>query len=394
MTADISKLVQTEMRHAKEQTYDLDTTTNFMTSFSRSDRQEKEKTKPSAPSGPPPARQVNGRPKGPRIDTLSRFSDPPAPPPKQPLPEKPDAPPRSSPSDPSGNLGLKRSDTEKPKLPGTSPSSSRESSQILSLVEALSSAKKELDSQGARVKELEDLLHKERAARESAEERAQGLETRDPTRDAVSEVDAAFEPPSEEREAAEPLDEATPVTTNKEKSSLSSAAADVDSSVDDSARHMQLRLDTMATEMEKMRVEVERHKESARRARADAAESRKSLAEMVENIRRDRDKISSDTAEPEDNKTALDTTTPVGDPGMHDNDETAETRSRNFVDPTGQDPGPTHTKRLDCVIGPLTKQRYRNQMLEQSTPYASMLGIVLLGVGIMTYLNGWQRGDK
>jgi hypothetical protein len=33
-------------------------------------------------------------------------------------------------------------------------------------------------------------------------------------------------------------------------------------------------------------------------------------------------------------------------------------------------------------------------MLLQSAPYASILGVVLIGVGLMTYLNSWQKLEK
>ena len=101
-------------------------------------------------------------------------------------------PARSCSSDPlPSNSPLKRSDTEKPKLSGGSPVS-RESSQILSLAEALSAARKDLESQGARVRELEDLLRQERTARENAEERARKLEGQALKHDTDSEIEAAL----------------------------------------------------------------------------------------------------------------------------------------------------------------------------------------------------------
>ena len=40
-------------------------------------------------------------------------------------------------------------------------------------------------------------------------------------------------------------------------------------------------------------------------------------------------------------------------------------------------------------------EKFRNQrdLMGQAGPYASMLGVVLIGVGLMTWLNGWQKGD-
>src|SRR6202044_2189477 len=99
----------------------------------------KENDKPPAvevPKGP----QVNGAALPFRADPKPRFSDPPAPPPQQPLPEKPDVA-RASPTDASSHSVLKKSDTAKSSTFGGSPTNPH-SSQILSLVEALSSAKK------------------------------------------------------------------------------------------------------------------------------------------------------------------------------------------------------------------------------------------------------------
>jgi hypothetical protein len=135
---------------------------------------EKEKLIKPSPLENNAHRQMNGRPKMPRVDSFSRFSEPPAPPPQQPLPEKPDALSRSASESFSP---LKRSDTEKPKS-GTGSPVSRDSSQILNLIEALSSAKREIETHGTRVKELENLLFQEQAARKLAEDKVNELEMR------------------------------------------------------------------------------------------------------------------------------------------------------------------------------------------------------------------------
>lgn len=360
--------IQAEMKHAKEQTYDLTLASDFMTSLMSPDRREKEKAKP------PSLRQVNGRPKLVRLDSLSRFSEPPAPPPKQPLPEKPDAPPRLGNSDTAITNNLKRSDTEKPKLPGSSPVS-RESSQILSLVEALASARKELEAQGARVKELEDLLIQERAARESAEERARGLDVLKSTPDGISEVETAFEPPSEPMSDAS--EDVTIIEPTEERPIQPTDSPPVDAT-------LQQRLNDMMAEMDAMRTEVEKYKNSAEQAQNDAAESRKTLAEMIESIRHDR----AQAAEAE-TKGILDV------PFSKDDNASGikmkkEESPFNCVSPPVRGSNMAHIEH----VTPLAKQRYRNYLVEQSAPYASMLGVVLLGVGIMAYLNGWQKVEK
>jgi hypothetical protein len=55
---------------------------------------------------------------------------------------------------------------------------------------------------------------------------------------------------------------------------------------------------------------------------------------------------------------------------------------------------PIHVKEMENASTAFATQWHRHNLLQQSTPYASMLGVVLLGVGLMAYLNGWQRIDK
>lgn len=194
------------------------------------------------------------------INLKARFSDPPAPPPQQPLPEKPNA-----------ASSLKRSDTERPKT----ASPVRSDAQMSSLTEALNSAKKEIESQGARLRDLESLLSEERRAREDAEERANRLE-----RESIKEPEQAGEADEESREVDESVVEE--VGTGLENGSASPTTADT-------TARLQHRLETMMLEMNEMKQQMERYRE-----RAEAAESdRKSLTEMIENIRKENAKLSS-----------------------------------------------------------------------------------------------------
>jgi hypothetical protein len=83
------------MKQAKQQSQDLRQTDDFLNALITHDNSDKDKAKPTVVENNS-MRQMNGRPKMPRIDPISRFTDPPAPPPQQPLPEKPDAPTRST----------------------------------------------------------------------------------------------------------------------------------------------------------------------------------------------------------------------------------------------------------------------------------------------------------
>lgn len=362
------------MKQAKQQQQDLRQTDDFLIGLMKPGGVEKEKQKHSS-SDSSSSRQVNGRPKMPRMDSFSRFSDPPAPPPQQPLPEKPDALPRNGVD---AISPLKRTDTEKPKMSAGSSPVSRESSQILSLIEALTSAKRELDTQGARVKELENMLLQERHARESAEEKAKSLELES----AKEHQDLSTASPHELQLDGSP-------SPDKEKRIKKS---DVDAEngpvepeqnhvpVDDQAEKLQRRLDTVMEDMEAMRKQLFSYKERAEKAEQHNGEVRKSLAEMIETIQQERVVSGSSSTQP---TKCLDSASPDVDPNTHSD----ASMQGAILPPRDKDAASTGTpntalshKRLDAV--------------EQSSPFASMLGVVLLGVGLMAYLNKLQNVDR
>ncbi|KAF7125937.1 hypothetical protein CNMCM5793_002296 [Aspergillus hiratsukae] len=378
----IVKRLTSEMKQAKQQAQDLRQTDEFLTSLMKPGHQEKEKAKHSPPDSGV-SRQVNGRPKMPRVDSFSRFSDPPAPPPQQPLPEKPDAPPRTGAD---AFSPLKRSDTEKPKLASNNSPVSRESSQILSLIEALSSAKRELDSQGARVKELETLLLQERNARESAEEKARSLELQAKGIDQKSLEPGMVALPNDvsisEKHAHEQPADAVPPSSDSDKSSTSETLADTQ------AYHLQLRLEMMMEEMEEMKKQVAMFRHRAERAESETVEARKSLAEMIETLRRERAEKREIGNEPAAQEIAItrensatDDATPVAGGEVENQAHSIATSSSSYTNVNGSGTA-------------FAKQPLKHDVLEQTSPYASMLGVVLLGVGLMAYLNGWQKMDK
>ncbi|KAJ5390071.1 uncharacterized protein N7496_001139 [Penicillium cataractarum] len=391
----VVKRLTSELKQAKQQSQDLRQTDEFLTAIMKPGYAEKEKANKPSPlesSGP---RQLNGRPKMPRVDSFSRFSEPPAPPPQQPLPEKPDAPPRGGPD---AFSPLKRSDTDKPKSASTSSPVSRDSSQILALLESLSTTKRELETQGTRIKELEDLLRQEKAARESAEEKVKKLEMNSlsETLDAVDvpaerDVDAALShelPVDQEHDGLEanvetngsvPSSEA-PVASDPEKAELSTEA------------QLQRRLESVMQQMDEMSKQVASFKERAEKADNDNVELRKSLAEMIETIRKER---------------AENASTAIKDSKFHTQGHDsskiisghAGSAEDGAVEPKAGDSS------VEC-FEPVSKNVemdgastaiahwQRRHYLEEASPYASMLGVVLLGVGLMAYLNGWQKMDK
>lgn len=346
--------------------------------------------KPSPLEASAAHRQLNGRPKMPRVDSFSRFSDPPAPPPQQPLPEKPDALSRSASESFSS---LKRSDTEKPKG-GTGSPVSRDSSQILSLIEALSTAKREIDTQGTRVKELESMLLQEQAARKLAEERIHDLETRP----AVENKDLAADD-------KDPLPENGPDDDDDEKietedtvqvngihppEAPASQETQTEPPVEDKSAGLQLRLDAMMEEMEEMRKQIASFKDRAEHAEDNTTQARQSLADMVETLRKERAEKASVAAS--GNKLAAHDRSPTKDPSGQ------AVSSEGLVEPKTNNPcvesANSHNKELDAAATAFATQHQRPNYVEEASPYASIFGVVLLGVGLMAYLNGWQKMDK
>ncbi|KAE8144911.1 hypothetical protein BDV25DRAFT_134248 [Aspergillus avenaceus] len=382
----VVKRLTSEMKQAKQQAQDLRQTDEFLANLAKSGPPEKERIKGS-PADSTSSRQVNGRPKMPRLDSYSRFSDPPAPPPQQPLPEKPDALPRNGTDAASP---LKRSETEKPKLASTSSPVTRESSQILSLIEALSTTRKELDSQGARVKELESLLLQERNARESAEKRARNLESLAKNSELVAAAAGPDSVPKDAEDAStEQHDSEKPLTNGVPPESTLEEPLTRDKPSDPIDSDLQHRLEAMMQEMEDMRRQLSAFRDRAEKAESESTDTRNSLAEMVETLRREREERSELSRKPATQaQDAADLTPPPSEKEANGPQAPAsggqpEQAVASIPSKEAKGPGTVFA----------TPSR-KHDVLEQSSPYASMLGVVLLGVGLMAYLNGWQKIDK
>jgi hypothetical protein len=365
-------------------------------------------------------KQTNGILPPPQLDPISPFSQPPAPPPSQPLPEKPDVArfsiPESLPS-----TSLKRTDTERPRSGLNSPTRTEApSGQIVSLLEALKSAKHEIDSQGDRMKYLEVALARERKAREHAERHAQSLSgghfPRQDHKTNGTVDEEVFEPPLDSVELMDQdlTNGHKEQDEDKDKDFLSRSASMATikntedmhrdtKEVDASTSRLQARVGLMIKEMDEMKQVMESYKRRAE----DAEEGRRGLAEMVENLRAGRGANSavpsladSDSTLPGDSDAnALSNFTKSPQSGDMD---------RSLVSPQSHRPQPNGSAAMDNIQRELEKtvssvlQQHSRQWggpgesgrMVQSAPYVSMVGVVLIGVGIMTWLNGWQPGGE
>lgn len=436
--------VKAELRRAKQQSHDLNRTSEFFTSLlNREPGQEPPKSPPKI--APEAKQSVDGSAAPPIVAAVSPFSQPLAPPPSQPLPEKPDSARFANP-DSFQNPGLRRTETEKPNsIMGSPTRPESQGGQIVPLLEALKSARQEIDSQGDRMKYLEGALKQERKARELAEQRARAL-----SKDYPGLADGA----GEENSSGPPLDslelidqhlpnghfersqeeEPARLNTSPSMETLRESPGTIDQSSngEPSPTTVQDRYDLLKQEFDDMKMLMETYKR-----RADEAEqSQRRFAELVENIRAGRRPDSSTTSPTSNHSLSRDSTLIGSDhngsadddgeshwpKGEGTSDEknanhslwpsslSSQTQQKGFSN--GSALGPTSPSALQdlekTVLDILQQQQSpaaasqnttsigrraeRENRLSQSAPYVSMVGVVLIGVGLMTWLNGWQNG--
>ncbi|RYP05773.1 hypothetical protein DL764_003590 [Monosporascus ibericus] len=383
-TEQIVKRLQSEMRTARLQSQDLGRTGQFINALlSKDDIKDIEKPEPAEQPKP---HMVNGNGLSFRTDSKTRFSDPPAPPPQQPLPEKPDVP------------SLKRGMTERPKIHSQNGSPVRQdgtNSQIIQLTEALNNAKREIETQTSRMRDLEERLQKERQARELAEELARRLEDNasklngspiKPESEANA-LEQAFEPPVEPTNAAE---------DNAPTSNVGTSLPAQPEAVGASATQLHAQIETMVLEIKDLRHQLEASRQRAETAEAERDADRKSLAEMALQIRKDAEAREA-AVRAKAAQSPIDTHAARNDYGersdgsssMIKTPSTCSSRSNR----TSSEPADPPTLSRANTITPLTASPgglTHNQALANSVPYASMIGVVMIGMGLMAYINGWQ----
>ncbi|CAI4211166.1 unnamed protein product [Parascedosporium putredinis] len=429
----IVKRLQTEMRGAKLQSQDLGRTGQFLsTMMTKEDVKDFEK--PEAPE--PPKQHM------------------------QPLPEKPDIP------------ALKRGTTERPKSHPSNTSPIRDNiHQILQLQEDLKNTKRELEGRDAKLRELEESLHRERLARESAEDIARKLEESAvaATLAAIpSELEGAGSEASSDdatilphmngsakggldegllAEAFDPPQESAALQeVNSTDSIAEKALADQAESTEAAASEYRTRIDEMATELRDMKEQLEQWRSRCEIAESGREADRKSLAEMVLKIRQhEEERQASEAAAAAAAAAATAAATATAAIAAATATATAEASETSGSDATRKDRGRSKNRRRGeskkpeeqndtaHTMGATERSTHTNgkptelesdgasdkptlsrantitpqklplggmaQAQDQSAvaaslPYASMLGVVLLGMGLMAYINGWQASPK
>ena len=311
-----------------------------------------------------------------KLDLHAHFSEPPAPPPQAPLPEKPDV--ARALADPIIRPLLRRDDTALPGSNSSSPTRPDHSGDILRLCEELKLAKGELQNQSERMKNLESELAQERTARESAEERAQRFERRD-------------SPTKNDERTTKAFDEAISPTST-------------------SPPDLQTQLDRLTASMDEMKQQMERYRQRAETAEVERDEARYSLAEMVEQKRRENAErgngrsVSKGRRSPAKRTPQLDgmnTETNGHLVAPHPQSPTCET----LLERAGVEEGQPITLEQAKIMTQLLSQEVlrprgageggtESTLAYYGRPCGSAAAVVVFGLLLMSWVNGWPKVER
>lgn len=377
--------MQSELTQARLQAEDLQHTENYVKAVLRDQK----------PLHPPHPLLIDSTSEA---DSKDRsLTELPAPPPQQPLPKKPDsASVHATTPAQSMQPALRRMNTERPKdSDAILPIKTESNSQILSLVDALSAAQKQISTQSARLKQMEEALSMEREARSHAEE-------------LVVKLESSTRITSTQNGAGKPIKPHDDVSTPSDP------------------QDWRDQYEQLKTEVTRMRTELQQHRQRAEAAEDDSKRSRNTLFAMVENIRR------RDAAIKQKGKNGRANGHAVKPQSVHPEVEPDPRNARTEFD--NGDGGPAVLQRqlsgtasdnqtrdepaalvhsmsdaeFESLSAMLTRagviaspdghgtfvdrdRSVQHSALVQTAPFASILGVMLLGVGMMAYLNGWQK---
>ena len=229
------------------------------------------------------------------------------------------------------------------------------------------------------MKSLENELAQERTARESAEERAQRLEhgdRRDSPRDSFI---------SESGET---------VTTPKEP-------------LHDTPPDLQIQLDRLRASMDEMKQQMEAYRNRAEIAEAERDEVRQSLAEMVEQKRKENAEKIDVRSTSKSRRSPTKRSPPLDNQNSEPNGHAISPAplsptSDILLERAGVEEGQPITPEQAKMITQFLTQEVLNPrsgdaestLSYHGRPIASMAAVVLLGVAMMTWMNGWPKIER
>ncbi len=316
-----------------------------------------------------------------KSDLRAHFSEPPATPPSAPLPEKPDV--AKALADPVIQPILRRHETAKPPSADASPTRIDHSSDIVRLCEELKLAKGQLTDQSERVKSLETELAHERVARESAEERAQRLEQGE-RRDSTREIG--------------------------DSESTGTADSGYDDTVDESSSDLQAQLDKLRATMDEMKQQMEAYRQRAERSEGERDEARQTLAEMIDQKRKENAEATNVRPPSRPVRSIAQSSPMAGDksvsgPNGHAiSPAPSSPTSDVLLERAGVEEGRPITPEQAKMLTQFLTQEVLNpsaansvgesRVMYHGRPIASAAVVVLLGVVMMSWMNGWPKVDR
>lgn len=283
---------------------------------------------------------------------------------------------------------------------------------------ALAVVCRELEAKTVRVKDLEEELKKERSARELAEGRASQLEDATRAMLATTRENLAQHYKVEKirvDETATGVDEVQNVRSGKtldgqqEVSEEDERDSEIDDILDvkanpatlaaaEAAQRLQRRVEDLMLELQSAKEEIEQYRARAKAAEDGEAKSRRTLGEMVEKIRRE------EQARRQREKEAAIQTDPVMvnntgiqvEGGKAAGNEMYEFLQNGTVVSTA---GKVKPSNHGGVTSGATMERGDKEATlaiskRDAAPYASILGVMLFGVGLMAVLNRFHKGES
>ena len=146
----------------------------------------------------------------------------------------------------------------------------------------------------------------------------------------------------------------------------------------------------MVTELKGLKQQVDEYRQRAETAEAEREADRATLADMVAQIRK-RDE--EDARRRRSRSRASKKATSAADSLALDGAFKDLPSKPSAEDSSEEQPTLSRANTITPAHNQVAKHTPDSTAL-QSVPYASMLGVVLIGMGLMAYINGWQQQPR
>jgi pSer/pThr/pTyr-binding forkhead associated (FHA) protein len=305
--------------------------------------------------------------------------EPPAPPPQAPLPEKPDV--AKALADPAIQPLLMRSETARPILaPNGSPTRADHSQALLILTHELKLAKDQIPSLEDRVRSLEEALKQERNARETAEERASLLES-------------SQKSPEDEEDVS--------------RAEQQNDSAKSDDPPKDETSDLQSQLDRLRAATEDMKTQMEAYRRRAETAESQRDDAHQTLAEMVEQKRKENAELQRQQETPatppssfsSPSSITTSSNAQISEPFVEGSLYSLLTEAGINANAALSPEQAASIQRLLARKMPVAQRDATNgssdnlkeQLAHHGLPLGSGFIVVVVGMALMHYLDGWEK---